>query len=145
MKSFILALTLLFGTVSFANDSIEASNASELKILDLVIGVQQTYSVTSELQAKVVEILAGDGMNATRMILVLNTGYQDSKVFELDEMMYEVKRIVFLAKDVIVINYVQDSFDDAEAMNPIQVKKSITIKVLRNADGTLADKIEIVR
>ncbi|AUN99666.1 hypothetical protein DOM21_02475 [Bacteriovorax stolpii] len=145
MKSFILAIALAFSTASFANDSIEASNASELKILDLVIGVQQTYSVTSELQAKVVEILAGDGMNATRMILVLNTGYQDSKVFELDEMMYEVKRIVFLAKDVIVINYVQDSFDDAEAMNPIQVKKSITIKVLRNADGTLADKIEIVR
>lgn len=145
MKSFILAIALTFSAVSFANDSIEASNASELKILDLVIGVQQTYSVTSELQAKVVEILAGDGMNATRMILVLNTGYQDSKVFELDEMMYEVKRIVFLAKDVIVINYIQDSFDDAEAMNPIQVKKSITIKVLRNADGTLADKIEIVR
>ncbi len=145
MKSFILAIALAFSAVSFANDSIEASNASGLKILDLVIGVQQTYSVTSELQAKVVEILAGDGMNATRMILVLNTGYQDSKVFELDEMMYEVKRIVFLAKDVIVINYIQDSFDDAEAMNPIQVKKSITIKVLRNADGTLADKIEIVR
>lgn len=145
MKSFILAIALAFSAATFANDSIEASKGSDLQILDLVVGIHQTYSVTSELQAKVVEILGGDGMNPTRMILVLNTGYNDTKIFELDAMMYSVTRITFLAKDVIVVNYIQDSFDNVDDMNAIQVKKSVTIKVLRNADGTLADKIEIVK
>ena len=126
-----------------ADTTIEAHKQdSELAILDLVVGVKQTYSVTSELQAKVIELLAGDGMNPTRMVLTLNTGYHDSKVFELGEMMYEVKRIVFLAKDLIVINFTQDSFDAND--NQIQVNRSITIQVQRNTDGTLADSIKIL-
>lgn len=145
MKTFILALALALASVtSFAETKIEASTG-EMQVLDLVVGIQQTYSQTSELQAKVVELLAGDGMNPTRMVLILNTGYNDSKIFELQEMMYSVKRITFLAKDVIVINYVQDNFDNMEEMNPIQVNKSITIQVLRNADGTLANEIKIIK
>lgn len=144
MKSLIMAIALMVSAATFANETIEASKG-ELQVLDLVVGVHQTYSATSELQAKVVELLGGDGMNPTRMVLVLNTGYHDSKVFELQEMMLSVRRITFLAKDVIVVNYVQDSFDNADDMNPIQVNRSVTIKVLRNADGTLADNIEIVK
>lgn len=139
-----MAIALMVSAATFANETIEASKG-ELQVLDLVVGVHQTYSATSELQAKVVELLGGDGMNPTRMVLVLNTGYHDSKVFELQEMMLSVRRITFLAKDVIVVNYVQDSFDNADDMNPIQVNRSVTIKVLRNADGTLADNIEIVK
>lgn len=139
-----LALTLSFST--FANTTVTAEeNNSELQILDLVVGVTQTYSKTSELNAKVVEILGGDGMNPTRMVLVLSTGYHDTKIFNLDPMFYSVTRIVFLAKDVVVINYLQDSFDNDVDMNTIQVKKSITIQVLRNADGTLANEVKILK
>lgn len=139
-----LALTLSFST--FANTTVTAEeNNSELQILDLVVGVTQTYSKTSELNAKVVEILGGDGMNPTRMVLVLSTGYEDTKIFNLDPMFYSVTRIVFLAKDVVVINYLQDSFDNDVDMNTIQVKKSITIQVLRNADGTLANEVKILK
>ena len=144
MKSLILALTLAFSATVFAGSSVEASKGSELQVLDLVVGVHQTYSQTSELEAKVVEVLAGDGMNAVRMVLVLRTGYETAKIYELQDMMASVRRITFLAKDVVVINYIQDSFDNADDMNPIQVNKSVTIKVLRNADGSLADKIEIL-
>lgn len=143
MKALIIAALLSLSTISFADTTIEAHKQdSELSILDLVVGVKQTYSVTSELQAKVIELLAGDGMNATRMVLTLNTGYNDSKVFELGEMMVEVKRVVFLAKDVIVINFTQDSFDAED--NQILVNRSITIQVQRNADNTLADSIKIL-
>ncbi len=146
MKSLILAIVLAFSAAAFANDSVEASGSnSELQILDLVRGVHSTYSQTSELQAKVVELLGAEGVNAIRMVLVLSNGTLDTKIFELQEMIHAVKRITFLAKDVIVINYVKQSFDASEAMNPIQVNKSVTIKVLKNADGSLSDKIEIVR
>lgn len=143
MKSLImaLALALALSSMAYAGSEIESSKG-ELEILSLVVGVKQTYSKTSELEAKVVEILAGDGMNASRMVLVLNTGYHDIKVFELSEMMVEVTRVTFLAKDLIVINYTQDSFDENE--NQIVLKKSVTIKVNRNADNTLADSITIV-
>ncbi len=142
MKALILAALLSLSAVSFA-DTIEAHNKdSELSILDLVVGVHQTYSVTSGLEAKVIEILAGDGMNASRMVLVLNTGYQDTKIFELSEMMVGVRRVVFLAKDVIVVNFTQDSFDQDD--NQVILNKSITIKVKRNADNTLANTIEVL-
>ncbi len=145
MKKLLLVLLLSISAATFAESNIEASNESDLQILDLVVGVHRTYSQTSGLEAKVIEILAGDGMNAERMILILNTGYQDTKIFVLDEMMVEVKRITFLAKDVVVINYIQDSFDNADDMNPIQVNRSITLQVLRNADGTLANEIKVLK
>lgn len=143
MKALIIFALLSMSAISFAETTIPAeTNESNLAVLDLVIGIHQTYSVTSELEAKVIELLAGDGMNATRMVLALSTGYHDSKVFELGEMMVEVKRITFLAKDVVVINFTQDSFDAKD--NQIIVNKSITIQVLRNADGTLANEIKIL-
>ena len=144
MKALIFAAMLSLSAVSFADTTIEAEQTgSELNILDLVVGIKQTYSETSGLQAKVIELLAGDGMNATRMVLAINTGYFDSKVFELDEMMVEVKRITFLAKDLIVINFTQDSFDEND--NQVLVNRSLTIKVQRNADNTLADSIVILK
>lgn len=145
MKNIIIFLLISFSAATFAESKIEASNGSELQVLDLVVGVHQTYSKTSELEAKVIEILVGDGMNATRMVLILNTGYQDTKIFELEEMMVGVRRITFLAKDVVVINYIQDSFDNADDMNPIQVNRSVTLQVLRNIDGTLANEIKVLK
>lgn len=143
MKVLIILALFSISVVSFAGTTITAeTNDSRLSILDLVVGVKQTYSKTSELEAKVIELLAGDGMNGTRMVLALNTGYHDSKVFELGEMMVEVIRITFLAKDVVVINYTQDNFDEND--NQILVNRSITIKVGRNADNTLSDSITIL-
>ena len=147
MKALALSLLfvlLSFGQVTNASESIEATIDNNLQILDLVTGIHTTYSQASGLDAKVVEILAGDGMNATRMILVLNTGYQDTKIFELGVMMSSVSRIVFLNTDIVVINYVQDDFDNMEDMNTVQKNRSITIQVLRNADGTLSNQIKIL-
>lgn len=148
MKSLILLFAVCLSTSLYAANAtsiISAENdKSELQILDLVVGIKRTYSQTSQLDAKVVEVLGGDGMNPTRMVLILNTGHQDTKIYGLGIMMYEVRRIVFLDKDVVVINYTQDSFKDDEAMTPIQVNKSITIQVLRNADGTLANTIKVL-
>ncbi len=142
----LLSLTLLsFG--SFAATEIKAeSNDSSLKVLELVVGIKSTYSKSSELDAKVVELLGGDGMNPTRMVLVLNSGY-DSKTFELGEMMYQVDRITFSDIDTIVINYTQDTFgdlgnmDDLDDYEQIQVKRSMEIKVVRDSKGQLSDKI----
>ncbi|MBC7711754.1 MAG: hypothetical protein H7177_00345 [Rhizobacter sp.] len=142
MKALIIFALLAVSTVTFAQETIKAEKEdSRSTILDLVVGVKQTYSQTSGLEAKVVELLAGDGMNAERMVLVLNTGYGDTKIFELSTMMVEVTRITFLDKDLIVINYTQDDFD--QAGDSIQVNRSITIKVGRNADNTLSDTITV--
>ena len=142
MKALFLVALLTFSAITFASETIEAQkNSSELSILDLVVGINRTYSETSGLEAKVVELLAGDGMNASRMVLILNTGYQDTKIFELDEMMVAVRRITFLAKDVVVINYSQDSFDEND--NQIIINKSMTIEVKRNTDNNLADTVEV--
>lgn len=148
MKTIIISMLFVlvtFGSFAHASDSIEASNDESVKILDLIVGVKQTYSQASGLEAKVFEILGGDGMNPTRMILVINTGLEDSKIFELDVMMYSVKRIVFLNTDVIVINYVQDDFDNTDDQNPVQVNRSITLQVLRNEDGSLANQIKVLK
>ncbi|MBY0415073.1 MAG: hypothetical protein K2Q18_12960 [Bdellovibrionales bacterium] len=142
MKLFILLVTLTFSAITFASGTIESSKEPGVQYFDLIIDIHRTYSQSAGLDAKVIEILGGDGVNPTRMFLVINTGYQDSQVFELGEMMYEVTRITFLTKEVIVINYTQDSFD--EDGNTTLIKKSLKIKVLRNADNTLANKIEIL-
>ena len=144
MKKILFVLILSLSSISFAATKIEASQG-ELQVLELVLDVHSTYSKTSELEAKVIELLAGDGMNGTRMVLILNTGYHDTKAFELQEMMVAVKRITFLAKDVIVINYIQDTFDNADDMNPIQINRSVTLQVLRNSDGTLANEIKVLK
>ncbi len=144
MKKILFVLILSLSSISFAETKIEASQG-ELQVLELVLDVHSTYSKTSELEAKVIELLAGDGMNGTRMVLILNTGYHDTKAFELQEMMVAVKRITFLAKDVIVINYIQDTFDNADDMNPIQINRSVTLQVLRNSDGTLANEIKVLK
>lgn len=145
MKKF--AAALLFCVLSFSAfsaETIPASKDESIRVLDLVVGIKQTYSKASELEAKVVELLAGDGMNPTRMVLVLGTGdpMEENRIFELGEMMYEVTRITFTGIDEILINYSQDNFD--EEGNTIQVKKAMKIKVLRNADRTLTGEIKIL-
>jgi len=144
MKKLIVLLSLaMLSFGSFAASEIKAeSNDSSLKILELVVGMKATYSKASELDAKVIELLGGDGMNPTRMVLVLNSGY-DSKTFELGEMLYKVDRITFSDIDTIVINYTQDSFDNMDDMNQIQVKRSMEIKVVRDSKGQLSDKIVV--
>jgi hypothetical protein len=145
MKTLILALALTLSTGAFASATVEANKTeSALQILDLVVGVKTTYSETSKLEAKVVELLAGDGVNALNLALVLSSGRGETpRVFSLSPMTSGATRITFLAKDLIVINYTQDSFKGEDA-TPIVVKESLTIKVLRNADGSLAGKIEIL-
>lgn len=148
-KLFVVFMLSLISVCTFAKDVVKSESAnSELNILDLVVDIHQTYSKSSELNAKVIEILGGDGMNPTRMVLVLNSGYE-SKIFNLNQMMYKVDRITFNGIDSIVINYTQDDngnlddMDDSNDWETIQVKKSIEIKVKRNADKSLSDEIEL--
>lgn len=146
MKTLITLLSVLTLSISAMAASekskVSASKEEAFQTLDLVVGVKQTYSQTSGLQAKVIELLGGDGMNPTRMVLALNTGYTESaKIYFLDSiMMYQVTRITFLAKDVIVINYQQDSFE-GEDLKQVQIKKSLKITVQRDAKGELTDEI----
>jgi len=139
-----LLLLSLLSFSAFSAETIPASQDENIRVLDLVVGIKQTYSKASELEAKVVELLAGDGMNPTRMVLVLGTGdpMEGNRIFELGEMMYEVTRITFTDIDEILINYTQDTFDQND--NTIQVKKSMKIKVLRNADRSLTGEIKIL-
>jgi hypothetical protein len=144
MKKFIIALFATLVTTSiFATEVIKAENDQNLKILDLVIGVKQTYSQTSELEAKVIELLGGDGLNPTRMVLVLGTGnpMEENRIFSLGVPMYEVTRITFLDKDLIVINYLQDNIEE-DGKNTI-VKRSMKIQVLRQENGELSGEIKI--
>lgn len=146
MKAILLSLFLVaisLGQLSSASETISSSTDESIRILDYVVDVHRTYSNAAGVQAKVVEILGGDGMNPTRMILLLDTGYEDTKIFELGVMMYSVKRIVFLSVDKIVINYVQDDVKNTDDMEPVQKNRSVTIQFFRNADGTIADKIKI--
>lgn len=143
-KILIASFLILLSLSSYADETLQSSKDQGLIVLDLVVGIHQTYSTTSELEAKVVELLGGDGMNPTRMVLVLSTGnpMEENRIFELGEMMYEVKRITFLDKDLIVINYTQDTFDQND--NTIQVKRSIKIQVLRSSNGELSGEIKIL-
>lgn len=145
MKKAILAIALILSVFqTFAGDRLQKSSESSLEILDLVVDVHSTYSESSNLQAKVVELLGGDGMNPTRMALVLSTGYGEAPhVYMLETMLYSVTRVTFLAVDTVVINYLQDSFDNIEDMNQIQVKKSLQIKALRKSNGELSGEIEL--
>lgn len=145
MKAMILLAIAFLSVTAFAETNIKRlSDNNELQILDLIVGVKQTYSKSSGLEAKVIEVLAGDGMNPTRMILVLRDAetYQ-AHMYELSVMMYQLTRITFLDIDTIVINYVQDTFDNVDDMNVIQVKKSLKIKALRDADKNLSGEISV--
>jgi hypothetical protein len=136
----VIFLSLMSSFSVFAKTEISAENVdSELRILDLVVGVERTYSKASQLDAKIFEILAGDGLNPTRMILIFSNGMEDSKIFQLQELMYKVDRVVFSDIDTIVINFTQDSID--EEGNNIQLKRSIEVKIGRDTEGKLADKI----
>jgi hypothetical protein len=144
MKKLIASLfvTMLM-TSAFASEVVTSTTDENLKVLDQVLGLKQTYSKTSQLEAKVIELLGGDGMNPTRMVLILSTGtYDESKTFELGTMVNEVTRITFLDKDLIVINYSQDSFDANDEV--VVVKRSMKISVLRNEAGELTGEIKIL-
>lgn len=142
----LMALALSVTTLAGEKQNISAETSEGHQILELVTGIKSTYSKASELEAKVIELLGGDGMNPTRMALTLRTGiHGDSKVFMLDTiMMYEVTRVTFLAKDVIVVNYNYDTFDFSDANEKqIVAKGSIKITVKRKANGELADTVEV--
>lgn len=145
MKKFILAFLFSISlSCSLASEVIQSSNNENIRILDLVVGLQSTYSQTSQLDAKVFELLAGDGLNPVRLALVLGSGdpHQENRIFELNERVYSVKRITFAAKDLIVINFTQDTFDSNDEV--IQVNRSLKILVLRNETGELTGEIKIL-
>ena len=144
MKKIIIGLLFSLLSLSvFASEIVVSNKDENLSVLDLVISVKSTYSQSSELQAKVVELIAGDGMNPTRMVLIFSTGnpVAENKIFELPTMMYEVKRITFSNIDEIVINFTQDTFDQND--NTITIDRSIKINVFRDAKGELTNEIKV--
>ncbi len=142
----LMALTMSVTALAGEKQTVSAETTSGYQLLDLVVGIKSTYSKTSELEAKAIELLGGDGMNPTRMALALNTGiHGDSKVYMLDTvMMSEVTRITFLAKDVIVVNFNYDTFDFSSGdEKQIVAKGSLKITVKRAASGELTDAVEV--
>lgn len=145
MKKIITALLFCLLSISaFSAETIQATRNANVRILDRIVGLKMTSSKASKLDAKVVELLNGDGFNPTKMVLVLGAGdpTEQNNIFDLDVMMYEVTRVTFTAIDQILINYTQDSFD--QDGNTSQVKKSMKIQVLRSSDGSLSGEIKIL-
>lgn len=148
MKNLIaLVLLTFFSLTTFAQEKVsKLEENNEFQILDLVLGIHQTYSKSSGLEAKAIELLGGDGMNPTRIVLVLrdsNDYFSGAHMYELGTMLYKVTRITFLDVDTIVINYLQDSFDNVDDTKQIQVKKSMVIKALRGVDKRLTGEITV--
>ena len=148
MKNLIaLVLLTFFSLTTFAQEKVsKLEENNEFQILDLVLGIHQTYSKSSGLEAKAIELLGGDGMNPTRIVLVLrdsNDYISGAHMYELGTMLYKVTRITFLDVDTIVINYLQDSFDNVDDTKQIQVKKSMVIKALRGVDKRLTGEITV--
>lgn len=148
MKNLIaLVLLTFFSLTTFAQEKVsKLEENNEFQILDLVLGIHQTYSKSSGLEAKAIELLGGDGMNPTRIVLVLrdsNDYFSGAHMYELGTMLYKVTRITFLDIDTIVINYLQDSFDNVDDTKQIQVKKSMVIKALRGVDKRLTGEITV--
>lgn len=149
MKAFLLSALLLvsfvFGQTAYARDYIETTDLSDVRILDLVEAVHKTYSHSSEVEAKLFELLVGDGMNPSRMVLVLNNGYGESRIFDLEILMSTVKKIHFLNTDVLVIHYIQDEFDNMEDMKIVKRNRTITLEIIRNEDGALSNLLRIIK
>lgn len=138
MKKFIAILLFSILSISSFADTINAEKqGSSLEVLDRVVALTSTYSRASGLEAKVIELLGGDGYNPTRMVVVFNDGY-DSKIFELGTMLYSVDRITFSDIDTLVINYTQDTIE-VDSGDAAQVKRSLQIKILRDSKGQLTD------
>lgn len=142
-KLFISILLSVMATTSFAGEILRSSTDKNLNVLDRVISVKDTFSKTSALEAKMIELLSSEGMNPTRVVLILGTGnpMEENRIFELEMPVLAASKITFVKKDLLVINYTQDSFND-DGQNII-VKRSIRIKVLRNEAGSLSGKISI--
>lgn len=145
MKKILSALLVVFLSFSaFSSEIVSSSKDESFRVLDLVVGVKRSYSGASSLEVKVIELLAGDGFNPTRLVLILSTGnpYEKNRIFELDAMVNELTRVTFTGIDQILLNYTQDTFD--QDGNDVKVKKSMKIQVLRNARGELSGKIKIL-
>ncbi len=144
MKNLILAGLFLFTGVSQA-ESLKASADPTWDILYHVQSVTTKYSAASNLDAKVFELLVGDGTNPYRMILVLNDIYGNVRNYELGIMMVGMRRMVFSGVDEITINYTQDDIRDTDdKIETVPVNLSLKIKIKRNKDGSLANEIELV-
>lgn len=142
MKSLILFALLTISSLSFAQSSfIDARE--DFAVLGLVVTPLSTYSEANSLQASVVPLLTGDGMNAITMALVVSDGMGSSYVFELNERVYEVTRVTFSGVDTITVTYVQNSLDAAG--NVVKVKGSVTVQALRFKNGTLSDSLKIIK
>jgi hypothetical protein len=132
MKNLVLVLISCLGLQVQAKTIKETANDS-LIAASMVERVIRAYSKSSSLDVKVVELLGGDGMNPTRMLLVLDGAY----VYDLGIVMLEVRRVVVSGIDEITINYSQDSIDEND--NNIVVKKSMKLKVTRDSRGNPSD------
>lgn len=147
-KTLAILSMMAFTSMAFAevkSSDIKATDDKNLSVLDLVVGVNQTYSKSAGVDAKVLELLGGDGLNPTRMILILSNGRPDlgSRIFELGEMMLQVKRITFLSKNEIVINYTQHDIDPKDDSDFIIVNRSLTIEFSIEKDESISKTIKI--
>ncbi len=139
-----LVLLLMSSTVLAQESQVKASNEERVMALSLVEKVTSVYSNAAGVRAKVIESLGGDGLNASRMTLVLENGRPESMpVFELGIMMVEVRRVTFLSLNEVVINYSQDNLDPEDDSKFVLTNRSITVKFKIESDGSIASKIDI--
>lgn len=137
-STFIIFIALSSFAMASTGEAITSQTSESIyEILSRVLSVQTTYSQASNLDAKVVELTGGDGLNSTRVVILFNSGNLEDKIFALDTLLFSVDRIFFVEANTLLINYTQDSINK-EGEN-IQVKKSLTIKVQRDVAGELTN------
>lgn len=137
-STFIIFIALSSFAMASTGEAITSQTSESIyEILSRVLSVQTTYSQASNLDAKVVELTGGDGLNSTRVVILFNSGNLEDKIFALDTLLFSVDRISFVEANTLLINYTQDSINK-EGEN-IQVKKSLTIKVQRDVAGELTN------
>jgi hypothetical protein len=148
-KLLLSSMVVLMSLSAYSQESgssklVPAETSESLQILNSVSDVHAAYSASAGVYAKVISLLEGDGTNPMRMAISLNTGEGEgsSKVYILDYiMMSSVRRIAFLTRDSIVVNYDQDSFDNSDDLNPIIIKKSVLITLQRDKNGKLTNEV----
>jgi hypothetical protein len=140
-------LVLAFLNLAYAGSQFinESSSVNELKILNNVTGIYKTYSINSQLEAKVLEITRSDAFNSSKMVLIINDpiGERNTVLFELPYMMYKVNKVVFTDIDTIQILFTEENIDNVTEMNQVLKNRIIQVRLSRDSRHNLLSQIEI--
>lgn len=147
MKLSATFLSLMLMTSTVFADTFQVGSTSEEGYTQFseITQMLTAFSKSAGVEAKVFELIGADGINPHRLILSLENGrpYLGKPVFEIEEKIVSLRRVTFLTKNQIVINYSQQDIDPKDDSNFITVNRSMTVTFSIAADGSIAPIINI--